>query len=151
MTQQRKGSTIKQLSEMKKFKMDITELLEIKSSLIDMTANDKIPMNHIMSLSEIKQEIQPHLKTYTEAKTILEKRLVEKAEDVDGNKVQMIPGDKSVELSDGIVELRNHVVEVKLPTFKIEELGYDPKKPNINKYGISVGAIVGLGRLVERK
>lgn len=150
MTQQRKGSSIQKLKEMKSFKMPISEMLEVKQGLILLTKNDKIPIQHIMSLNEIKQELQPHLTSYSEANDILEKRLAEKTADTEGTIVDAIPGDKTLELLEGKRVLLKKEYDVKLPVFTIIDLGYDTKKPTANKYGIPTGAILALGRLVTR-
>ena len=135
---------------MEKFEVPIMELLEWKSALVVMAENAKIPIIYSMSFSEIKREIEGHIKDYQDSNEKIILRLAEKAIDADGNKVDSILPEKELELSQEKKSLLDKIVEVKVPTFTIEELGYDSKKPATNKYEITPGAIMGLGRLVKR-
>ena len=136
---------------MKTFKLTLSELLELQLALAAVSENDKIPISHIMSFSEIKQEIKPKLKSYAEAKNILVKRLSEKVTDGDGKEVEQVTDENMEEFNAENKKLVDKEYEVKLPTFTMIDLGHDAKKPTVNKYNISAGAIMGLGRLVTRK
>lgn len=152
MTQLSKNNPrIFKLNSMKKFNLQVRNLLEIKDALASMAANPKIPISVIMNLNDIKQAVQPLLTSYGETKKELEKRMAIKTEDAEGTTIDVIDPDKVLEFGDQHKVLLDATHDLNLPTFTYEDLGYDPKKPNANKFDIAPGTFFGLGELVVRK